>query len=105
VSWNFKARYGGEVQGKVSFFILQDEPMYTLGVPKRDKAQGPRIVAALNRHDRLVELLRAAPVWLRGGGERSELSRTLEGKVVDGAGAVRLAEEIEDILSEVDNAK
>jgi hypothetical protein len=95
VSWNFKARYGGEVQGKVSFFILQDEPMYTLGVPKRDKAQGPRIVAALNRHDRLVELLRAAPVWLR----------TLEGKVVDGAGAVRLAQEIEDILSEVDNAK
>jgi hypothetical protein len=95
VIWNFKARYGGDVQGKVSFFILQDEPMVTLGVPKAEKKEAARIVAALNRHDRLVELLAETLPWL-------EFTKD---KALDGDGAVRLVEEIETIMKEIDNAK
>jgi hypothetical protein len=96
VSWNFKARYGGDVQGKVSFFILQDEPMVTLGVPKAEKKEAARIVAALNRHDRLVELLAETLPWL-------EFTKD---KALDGDGeAARLVEEIEKITKEIDNAK
>jgi hypothetical protein len=95
MKWTFKCRYGGSVDGKVAFFFLHEEPIITLGLPKAERAEGPRIAAALNRHGRLVELLNEALPWLE----------FTEDKALDGAGAARLVEEIEAILKEIDNAK